>query len=74
MDSDLAAVLATIKEHIAHDEERFKKLDEIHADVKSLLVSRAFQRGAARAAFLMAAGAGSAVPIIVEIARWLHRS
>lgn len=59
--------------HTQHDDERFERLttlvESIGGDVRSLLASRSFQRGAWKAITVVGSVAGGLAAIVVAIAR-----
>jgi len=69
-------ILAALKEHADMDTTRFaaveKKLDDIGGDVKSLLVSRSYVRGAWKAIVVLGGTAGAVVSLAVALLRATH--
>lgn len=67
----IAALSAQLTAHTEEDSRRFLemngKLDDIGADVKSLLVSRATGAGFWKAVLLVATGAGSIAGLVVAV-------
>lgn len=63
-------VLVELREHVKQDHERFetqgKKLEEIHTDVRSLLESRSFLRGAWRTITVIAGIVATIVTLVAK--------
>lgn len=69
----LEGLNATLQAHTAEDARRFEemsgKLDSIGTDVKSLLESRSFSRGAWKAIVTAASAAGAAAGLLITYLR-----
>ena len=70
MKRTIAEVYAKLEEHAKSDKEHFdaqdKKLEAIHADVKSLLDSRSFARGAWKAITIIAGATATVVTLLAK--------
>jgi hypothetical protein len=71
----IAVLSVQFNQHAEEDTRRFsevnEKLDNIGADVKSLLGSRQYTRGFWKAILLVGGGAGGAVGIVVAVVKSL---
>jgi predicted component of type VI protein secretion system len=71
------ALLELIRQHVEDDRAQFSRqndvLDEIRTDVKSLLESRAHQRGAKGAILAIASGASVIVSGVFALIAWYFK-